>query len=90
MTRVCGQKVGRKECTNQCTIMSNERKQSRHIYEHNQSVKRCECSDIPVQRNFTSGFMSTGKTGNYIKKRVKPERIYYTEEEKAAAVQFLS
>ena len=24
--RACGQKVGRKECTNQCTVTNNERK----------------------------------------------------------------
>ena len=29
--RACGQKVGRKECTKQCTVTSNERKRSRHI-----------------------------------------------------------
>lgn len=75
------------DVTNQCTVTSNERKRLRHICEHSQSVKRCECSDTPVQRNSTSGFMSTSKTGN-CKKRVKPECIYYTEEEKAAAVQF--
>ncbi len=29
--RACGQKVGRKECTNECIVTNNERKQSKHI-----------------------------------------------------------
>lgn len=32
----CGQKVGRKECTNECIVTNNERKRSKHIGRRNQ------------------------------------------------------
>lgn len=63
----CGQKVGRKECTNQCIVTSRERKQSKYSSKRGHLAKHCKYLDILVQRNSTNGFTSISKMENCIK-----------------------
>ena len=66
-----------------------QRKKAIETYRQTKSVsKTLQILGYPSSKELYKWIHEYQQNGELHKKRVKPERIYYNEEEKAAAVQF--